>query len=60
MLAKEFRYAWVFSPSLVPRMRSMTHRRLMCSGIPSVIFGADLTRPISNQETGLRDKEAVK
>jgi hypothetical protein len=38
----------------------------MCSRIPFAVFsvfsvfGADLTRPISNQETGLRDKEAVK
>jgi hypothetical protein len=60
MLAKEFPYAWVFSPWLVPRMRSMTHRRLMCSGIPSIVFGADLTRPIPNQETGSRNKEGVK
>jgi hypothetical protein len=38
----------------------------MCSRIPFAVFAvfavfsADLTRPISSQETGLRDKEAVK
>jgi hypothetical protein len=59
-LKNELLNAWVFSQSRAPRMRSMTHRGLMCSGLPSGVFGAELTKPISSQEAAFRDKEAVK